>query len=151
MRTELNELSFGNIRRLIKQHAKFCGYCGVEFKSFSEKTCDHIIARSKAKGGGNEIENIIIVCSQCNHSKANKPLYQWLQPNNYIYLYNYIQEMKKLIINNKNYGIALSKSIKIILHIPHKSPYLNHARHTPPTLPFQPSKIKQGRECKRYG
>ena len=46
-----------------------------EVKDASELTIDHIFPRSK--GGGNDADNIFLVCKHCNSSKRDMDLLEW--------------------------------------------------------------------------
>ena len=41
----------------------------------SKLTKDHVFPRSK--GGVNDMDNIIMVCKECNSSKGNMDLFEW--------------------------------------------------------------------------
>jgi len=49
-----------------------CGYCGGRGKSLE---CDHVIPI--AKGGTNELGNLITACRGCNRKKRDKMLEEW--------------------------------------------------------------------------
>ena len=51
-----------------------CWYCGKEMP-VSQLTRDHVFPRSK--GGGNDMDNIIMVCKSCNSSKGKMDLFEW--------------------------------------------------------------------------
>lgn len=52
----------------------FCFYCYEEM-SKSQLTADHVFPR--AKGGVNDMDNIIFVCKSCNSSKGKRDLMEW--------------------------------------------------------------------------
>ena len=45
---------------------KSCGYCGVAMQ-YQDKSMDHLIPISR--GGAHSIENVEVVCLQCNKAK----------------------------------------------------------------------------------
>ena len=46
-----------------------CPYCNRAFSARGGKTIDHIVP--KGRGGSNSKNNLITVCSQCNHDKGD--------------------------------------------------------------------------------
>lgn len=58
-----------------------CEYCGTPVKKGKGYSCsqeyDH--ADSYSGGGGNDLENIISSCRDCNREKSNAPLGRWLR------------------------------------------------------------------------
>jgi len=64
----------GEKKRLLKwalwESSKVCGICKKQLPSYALATIDHIIPR--AKGGGNEIENLQLAHDKCNQKKADK-------------------------------------------------------------------------------
>lgn len=60
----------------IRDSATDCGYCGRSFDAL-QRHLDHIIPVSD--GGPTEAWNLMPACSECNTSKAAKPLHQWLE------------------------------------------------------------------------
>jgi len=70
---EIHDLMQNNVAKMKSNN--FCWYCGEEFEDASTLTIDHIFPRSK--GGGNEIDNIFLVCKHCNSSKRNMDLFEW--------------------------------------------------------------------------
>lgn len=46
-----------------------CFYCGIE--TGNDWHCDHVIPRSK--GGENTLDNVVVSCPACNHSKRDRP------------------------------------------------------------------------------
>lgn len=63
---DLYELNKGKLRM-----GDYCCYCGAEVPK-EELTADHVFPR--AKGGSNDLNNIIFVCKNCNSSKGKKEL-----------------------------------------------------------------------------
>lgn len=51
-----------------------CQYCG---RTNTRLECDHIIPISR--GGNNDFENLITACFNCNRSKRNKTISEWLR------------------------------------------------------------------------
>lgn len=51
-----------------------CAYCNREF-SPNELTIEHIFPR--IKGGTNDMDNILLVCSHCNSSKGDMDVMEW--------------------------------------------------------------------------
>lgn len=66
---DLMEFNVAKIRR-----NDFCWYCGKKMEP-SLLTKDHVFPRSK--GGGNDMDNIIMVCKACNSGKGNMDLLKW--------------------------------------------------------------------------
>lgn len=48
-----------------------CAYCGCELK-YKDMQVDHILA--VGRGGGNELENLLPACRQCNYDKHEKTI-----------------------------------------------------------------------------
>lgn len=71
-RWNIHDLLEFNVEK-IKQN-NYCWYCGKEMRS-SDLTKDHVFPRSK--GGNNDMDNIIMVCKNCNSSKGNTDLFEW--------------------------------------------------------------------------
>lgn len=59
------------LRHRIRQHAQFaCEYCGVtETDTGGELTVDHF--QPQAKGGSDELENLVYCCVRCNQYKVD--------------------------------------------------------------------------------
>ena len=66
---DLLEFNVGKIKE-----NNYCWYCGKEMEP-SKLTKDHVFPRSK--GGDNDMDNIIMVCKECNSSKGNMDLFEW--------------------------------------------------------------------------
>lgn len=64
-----------------------CVYCKRPFKSASDKTIDHLIP--KAKGGTDELENLVVACKDCNQWKGDTLISE------------FIQEVETYLKNNK--------------------------------------------------
>ena len=73
-RWKVHDLLEFNIAK-IKQN-NYCWYCGKEIEP-SRLTKDHMFPR--AKGGTDEMDNIIMVCKECNSSKGKTDLFQWYE------------------------------------------------------------------------
>jgi 5-methylcytosine-specific restriction endonuclease McrA len=52
--------------RVLRRDANTCYYCGADDATH----VDHVIA--KAKGGGDELDNLVTACAQCNQLKGVK-------------------------------------------------------------------------------
>jgi hypothetical protein len=71
-RWNIHDLFEFNIAK-IKQN-NYCWYCGKEMDP-SKLTKDHVFLR--AKGGADDLDNIIMVCKECNSSKGKMDLFEW--------------------------------------------------------------------------
>lgn len=71
-RWNIHDLMQFNVAKI--RENDFCWYCGRHM-SPDKLTIDHVFPRSK--GGGNDMDNIIMVCKNCNSSKSNMDLFQW--------------------------------------------------------------------------
>ena len=69
----IHDLFQNNIDKIKSEN--YCWYCGKVVESKAELTIDHVIPR--AKGGSNEMNNIIMVCKHCNSSKGDRDLLEW--------------------------------------------------------------------------
>jgi 5-methylcytosine-specific restriction endonuclease McrA len=47
-----------------------CFYCGVELNE-ENATIDHIVPLSKLQSDSNQIDNLVLACSDCNNKKGN--------------------------------------------------------------------------------
>jgi len=54
----------------------FCWYCGKPVEECGKLTAEHIFPR--AKGGDDSFDNIAYACRQCNSSKGDKDLVEWM-------------------------------------------------------------------------
>lgn len=59
-------------RRWKEGEDKVCVYCGAE----REITRDHVLPKSR--GGGDDPENIVWACRNCNSAKGNRTPEEWL-------------------------------------------------------------------------
>lgn len=48
-----------------------CAYCGCELE-YKDMQVDHVLA--VGRGGGNELENLLPACRQCNYDKHTKSI-----------------------------------------------------------------------------
>lgn len=71
-RWNIHDLLEYNVAKI--QQNNYCWYCGKEMEP-SKLTRDHVFPRSK--GGDNDMDNIIMVCKNCNSSKGNMDLFEW--------------------------------------------------------------------------
>lgn len=71
-RWNIHDLMQFNVAKI--RNNNVCWYCGKELPA-NELTIDHVFPRSK--GGGNDMDNIIMVCKNCNSSKGNMDLLEW--------------------------------------------------------------------------
>lgn len=49
-----------------------CVYCGAALEDGAQLTLDHLLPHSQ--GGGNEASNLVTACKQCNSSRGNRPV-----------------------------------------------------------------------------
>lgn len=61
-----------DITRLKRRFGGLCAYCGCGGKM----TIDHVVPLSR--GGAHSLGNLLPVCQQCNFSKHNKFLFEWM-------------------------------------------------------------------------
>lgn len=101
-RWNIHDLLQFNVAKI--KNNNFCWYCGKELPP-SELTIDHVFPRSK--GGENDMDNIIMVCKNCNSSKGNMDLFEWYStvrkewpPINVLVHY-----MKNIYIYSKEHGL----------------------------------------------
>ena len=60
------------MRQLIyNKYNGHCAYCGCELE-YKDMQVDHILA--VGRGGGNELENLLPACRQCNYDKHKKSI-----------------------------------------------------------------------------
>lgn len=60
------------IRQLVYNKCNgHCAYCGCELE-YKDMQVDHVIA--VGRGGGNELENLLPACRQCNYDKHKKTI-----------------------------------------------------------------------------
>ena len=52
-----------------------CYYCGVKSSPLNRQL-EHVVPTSR--GGENTRDNVVSVCSQCNNSKNNYLVFEWL-------------------------------------------------------------------------
>lgn len=71
-RWNIHDLLEFNVAKIKENN--YCWYCGKEMEP-SKLTKDHVFPRSK--GGVNDMDNIIMVCKECNSSKGNMDLFEW--------------------------------------------------------------------------
>lgn len=71
-RWNIHDLLEINVAKI--QQNNYCWYCGKETEP-SKLTKDHVFPRSK--GGDNDMDNIIMVCKNCNSSKGDMDLFEW--------------------------------------------------------------------------
>ena len=64
-----NSVKFSKARRIILRDKWKCKYCGYKLR-LEDITFDHVLPLSK--GGENNVENLVISCSNCNHLKGAK-------------------------------------------------------------------------------
>lgn len=62
------------VKFLLEKQRGFCACCRSKFRKFE---VDHIIAR--ARGGGNELSNLQLLCCDCNRKKHAKHPVQFMQ------------------------------------------------------------------------
>lgn len=68
----IHDLLEYNVRKI--QQNDYCWYCGKLMEP-SKLTKDHVFPRNK--GGNNDMDNIIMVCKNCNSSKGDTDLFEW--------------------------------------------------------------------------
>lgn len=66
--------------KMFNSQSGFCAYCRIEMTlklGYSNTaTRDHVVAR--ARGGRNNLFNMVAACYECNQEKADKPLHEFL-------------------------------------------------------------------------
>lgn len=72
-RWDIHNLLVNNIEKI--RAGNSCHYCGKEVSNKTELTVDHIFPQSK--GGDDNMDNIMLVCKQCNSSKRDSDLLRW--------------------------------------------------------------------------
>lgn len=94
---------------LLEKWGRKCAYCNEED---SRLEIDHIIPKSK--GGSNRVSNLTIACKDCNRTKANNPLQDFLK--NKPILCSKILAKAKTPLNNaaavNSSRIALARSLR---------------------------------------
>jgi 5-methylcytosine-specific restriction endonuclease McrA len=73
-RGALSTLTYEQIVSVLAAHQGVCTYCGTEEDKL---TIDHVI--SLARGGSNEVDNIVGCCRSCNSSKHDGDVLDWLE------------------------------------------------------------------------
>jgi len=71
-RWQIHDLFEFNITKIKENN--YCWYCGKETEP-SKLSKEHVFPR--AKGGANDLDNIIMVCKTYNSSKGNMDLFEW--------------------------------------------------------------------------
>jgi len=67
-----------DVKRQYDRQKGKCYYCGKKLGTGKNAYhVDHIIPLSR--GGSNDISNLVIACPQCNVSKQDKLLHEWLE------------------------------------------------------------------------
>ena len=61
----------------LKADAVDCGYCGRSLQGKGDAHVDHVVPVSQ--GGATELSNLVVVCAECNLSKADRTLEVWLR------------------------------------------------------------------------
>jgi hypothetical protein len=71
--------AMGNLlSRLIKRDGNACAWCSSPLSiNDQDATLDHVLPRSV--GGRNSIDNYLLTCADCNHSRGDMPAPEWLQ------------------------------------------------------------------------
>lgn len=65
-----------SIADLMKKYNSTCFYCGRKITGRLKPTRDHVFPKSK--GGGNATKNIVLACRDCNRSKSNKMIWEFI-------------------------------------------------------------------------
>lgn len=76
-------------KEVLKSCAGICARCGKKLK-LETMTVDHVVPRSK--GGGNVLDNLVALCFDCNHNKANMLCY----PRSYYVSVAKLPKMKRI-------------------------------------------------------
>lgn len=99
-RYNIRDLMQNNIAKL-RYDNTHCWYCGCKVSTPNNLTIDHIFPRSK--GGSNDIDNIFLVCKNCNSSKGDKDLIEWFTETRKEYppLYLIVHYLKQIYFYSK--------------------------------------------------
>lgn len=74
-RAQLTPESWARVRKIVKRRdGAICQYCGCEA---SGGEVDHVLPL--AKGGTDALTNLVWACKNCNRSKGDKTLREWMQ------------------------------------------------------------------------
>lgn len=117
----------------LRSDNKHCWYCGKKVSSPEELTIDHIFPRSK--GGDNSVDNIYLVCKNCNSSKGNKDIIEWFfEKFGYIPMFIIVHYIKLVYFYSKEHGL-LDKHKEDLdkMDLPFNVLYLNPNEHELPT------------------
>ena len=100
-RWNIHDLLEFNVAKIKENN--YCWYCGKEMEP-SKLTKDHVFPRSK--GGVNDMDNIIMVCKECNSSKGNMDLFEWYATVRHVWpplniLIHYLKNIYLYSVENK--------------------------------------------------
>jgi len=101
---QIRKVYFGK-KRQPKSHE--CIYCG---KKSAKYHVDH--KNPIAKGGSNRKSNLVIACSDCNSSKGDKRMPEWLRNLRASKKSSKKTLYRKIIKNNKGKRSSLAKSVR---------------------------------------
>lgn len=97
----IHDLYENNLAKI--RSADCCWYCRQAFPQ-KELTVDHVFPR--AKGGKDQIDNIVYVCGSCNSSKGKKDLISWfLQRHEMPHYYLIGHYLKQVFLYTRDNGL----------------------------------------------
>lgn len=97
----IHDLYENNLAKI--RSANCCWYCRQAFPQ-KELTVDHVFPR--AKGGKDQIDNIVYVCGSCNSSKGKKDLIRWfLQRHEMPHYYLIGHYLKQVFLYTRDNGL----------------------------------------------
>lgn len=122
-RWKIHDLHINNVWKMLDDNDS-CWYCGKEMDK-SKLTIEHIFPRSK--NGSDDMDNIVLVCPECNSSKRDLDLLEWYStrrkhwPWPYIFAY-YLKHVYLYAVEND----LLGKSAEEIdaMDLPFKYQYI---------------------------
>lgn len=72
-----NTLTASQIWSQVQAQNMRCYWCAADITKSNGMIADHLISMSK--GGNNTLNNVVIACHACNHSKSTLDIYRWLK------------------------------------------------------------------------
>jgi 5-methylcytosine-specific restriction endonuclease McrA len=102
-----------SVKKLLKDYVKKnnikCAYCGKPYDAKRRISLDHVTPKSSF--GLTDINNLIVSCDICNSvKKKNMSLEEFIlkYPQVRLTLNKYLNKMKSLTVNGKNYYLEIS-------------------------------------------